>query len=131
MIDLIYVTNVCQSHLLNVSSRSYSKQNFNFSEIERQDTKMWSYVVLKIVRASYICMNGLTQLVSGYSLSSGNSQERRNMIECYERSAHVIKIKMKRRKFELEGPELSHFVLRQEQEHETNKKTQYVATNAA
>jgi len=76
---------------------------------------------LKIVRASYICMNGLTQLVSGYSLSSGNSQERRDMIECYERSAHVIKIKMKRRKFELEGPELSHFVLRQEQENESER----------
>ena len=73
---------------------------------------MWSYVVLKIVRASYICMNGLTQLVSGYSLSSGHSNERRDMLECYERSAHVISVKMKRRKFELEGPELTHFVLR-------------------
>ena len=71
--------------------------------------------MLKILRASYICMNGLTQLVSGYSLSSGHSQERQNMIECYERSAHVIKIKLKRRKFELEGPTLAHFVLRNEE----------------
>ena len=34
------------------------------------------------------------------------------MMECYEKSAHVIKIKMKQRKFELEGPEQSHFLLR-------------------
>ena len=87
---------------------------------------MWSYVVLKILRASYICMNGLTQLVSGYSLSSGHSQERQNMIECYERSAHVIKIKLKRRKFELEGPTLAHFVLRNE--NKFSKKTKLLAS---
>jgi hypothetical protein len=69
--------------------------------------------VLKTLRGSYICMNGLTQLVSGYSMSSGHSHERRDMMETYEKSAHVIKIKMKRRKFELEGPQQSHFLLRQ------------------
>ena len=74
---------------------------------------MWSYAVLKMVRGSYICMNGLTQLVSGYSMSSGHNHERREMLETYEKSAHVIRIKIKRRKFELEGPQLTHFLLRQ------------------
>ena len=128
-------------NLLQVNTYIYRKRGerknkfqivFFFSFVEKtkqQLTKMWSFFVLKFVRASYICMNGLTQLVSGYSLSSGTSQERRDMIECYERSAHVIKIKMKRRKFELEGPDLTHFVLRhdfQKQKFPANKNAQFV-----
>jgi len=67
---------------------------------------------MKMIRASYMCLNGFTQMVSGYSMSTGDKVERKDHKENFEKSAHVISVKLKNRKFELEGPQLTHFVLR-------------------
>lgn len=74
--------------------------------------KLWRFLLMKMIRASYMCLSGFTQMVSGYSLSTGPKEDRREHKENYEKSAHVIQVKLKNRKFELEGPELTHFVLR-------------------
>lgn len=82
------------------------------SQNEREFGTLLSFMLMKFVRASYSCLNGFTQLVSGYSLSTGKSSDKKDSHRCYEKSAHIIDVKMKNRKFELEGPDLSHFVFR-------------------
>ena len=75
--------------------------------------KMWKYVLFKLVLWSYRFLNVITSFVFSFSLFSGHSRERTDMSENYERSAHVLKVKWKLRKFELEGPILQkHFLLR-------------------
>ena len=74
---------------------------------------LWRYMALKIVLLFYRLLNGFTSLVFSFSLFSGHSRERLEMSKVYEKSAHVLKVKWKMRKFELEGPELKkHFLLR-------------------
>ena len=89
--------------------------NFDFLfECSRQFyVKMWKYVLFKLVLWSYRFLNVITSFVFSFSLFSGHSRERTDMSENYERSAHVLKVKWKLRKFELEGPILQkHFLLR-------------------
>ena len=74
---------------------------------------LWRYFVFKIVLLSYRLLNVITSLIFGFSLFSGHSKERAEMNTNYEKSAHILKVKWKMRKFELEGPELKkHFLLR-------------------
>ena len=74
---------------------------------------LWRYMAFKVVLFSYWLLNVFTSLLFGFSLFSGHSKERAEMNTHYERSAHVLKVKWKMRKFELEGPVLSkHFLLR-------------------
>ena len=74
---------------------------------------LWRYMALKIVLLFYRLLNSLTSLAFGFSLFSGHSRERLDMNKVYEKSAHVLKVKWKMRKFELEGPMLKkHFLLR-------------------
>ena len=77
---------------------------------------LWRYMVFKIVLLFYRLLNSLTSLAFGFSLFSGHSRERLDMSKVYEKSAHVLKVKWKMRKFELEGPMLKkHFLLRYSQ----------------
>ena len=70
-------------------------------------------MALKIVLLFYRLLNGFSSLVFSFSLFSGHSRERLEMYKVYEKSAHVLKVKWKMQKFELEGPELKkHFLLR-------------------
>merc|ERR1740122_308726 len=70
-------------------------------------------MAFKIVLFTYWLLNVFTSLLFSFSLFSGHSKERAEMNTHYERSAHVLKVKWKMRKFELEGPVLSkHFLLR-------------------
>ena len=74
---------------------------------------MWKYILFKLVLWSYRFLNVITSFIFGFSLFSGHSRERAEMFTKYERSAHVLKVKWKLRKFELEGPMLKkHFLLR-------------------
>ena len=74
---------------------------------------MWKYILFKLGLCSYKFLNVVTSFIFGFSLFSGHSRERNEMRTTYERSAHVLKVKWKLRKFELEGPMLKkHFLLR-------------------
>ena len=75
--------------------------------------RLWKYFFFKIVLLLYRLLNAFTSLIFGYSLYSGHTRERKEMNTCYEKSAQVLKVKWKMRKFELEGPLLyKHFLLR-------------------
>ena len=70
------------------------------------------YGLFKVVLAVYKFLNDLTTIAIGYSLFSGHKRDRGLMFEDYDRSAHVMRVIFKRRKFELEGPKIKHFLLR-------------------
>lgn len=74
---------------------------------------MGRYVVFKLVLWFYRLLNILTSFTFGFSLFSGHTRERAEMFTCYEKSAQILKVKWRMRKFELEGPSLKkHFLLR-------------------
>ena len=73
---------------------------------------MLGYGVLKLVLAIYGFLNKLTTMVIGYSLFSGHTQDRELMYTDYETSAHVMRVILRRLKYELEGPKVKHFLLR-------------------
>ena len=73
------------------------------------------YGLFKVVLAVYKFLNDLTTIAIGYSLFSGHKRDRGLMFEDYDRSAHVMRVIFKRRKFELEGPKIKHFLLRYDQ----------------
>ena len=73
---------------------------------------MLRYGLFKLVLVLYKFMNDLTTLVIGYSLFSGHKKDRIRMFREYQHSAHVMRVIFKRRKFELEGPKVKHFLLR-------------------
>ena len=73
------------------------------------------YGLFKVVLAVYKFLNDLTTIAIGYSLFSGHKRDRGLMFEDYDRSAHVMRVNFKRRKFELEGPKIKHFLLRYDQ----------------
>jgi hypothetical protein len=73
----------------------------------------WRYICFKVGLLLYKLLNVLTSFTFGFSLFSGHARERGEMFSNYERSAHVLKVKWRMRKFELEGPNLKkHFLLR-------------------
>ena len=73
---------------------------------------MLRYGLFKLVLAVYKFMNDLTTVVIGYSLFSGHKRDQILMFNDYNKSAHVMRVIFKRRRFELEGPKLNHFLLR-------------------
>jgi len=73
---------------------------------------MLRYGLFKLVLAVYKFLNDLTTMIIGYSLFSGHKRDRVLMFNDYNNSAHVMRVIFKRRKFELEGPKLKHFLLR-------------------
>ena len=73
---------------------------------------MLRYGLFKLVLAVYKFLNDLTTMIIGYSLFSGHKRDRVLMFNDYTKSAHVMRVIFKRRKFELEGPKLKHFLLR-------------------
>lgn len=76
---------------------------------------MCKYVVFKVVLALYHCLNTFTGFFFGFSFFSGNARERAHMDTDYDRSAHILNVKWRMRKFELEGPNFrKHFLLRHE-----------------
>jgi len=75
---------------------------------------MLRYGLFKLVLAVFKFMNDLTTMVIGYSLFSGHKKDRIRMFKEYQHSAHVMRVIFKRRKFELEGPKLNHFLVRHE-----------------
>ena len=73
---------------------------------------MLRYGLFKLVLAVFKFLNDLTTMVIGYSLFSGHKKDRIRMFKEYQHSAHVMRVIFKRRKFELEGPKLKHFLVR-------------------
>ncbi len=74
---------------------------------------MIRYFWFKTLLILYKMLNMITSFAFGFSLFSGHSHERATMFTTYEKSAHVLKVKWRIRKFELEGPNLKkHFLLR-------------------
>lgn len=74
---------------------------------------LWRYMVFKVALHFYRLLNVFSSLIFGFSLYSGHTRERVEMDTNYDRSAQLMKIKWKIRKFELEGPLLKrHFLLR-------------------
>ena len=73
---------------------------------------MLRYGLFKLVLAVYKFLNDLTTMIIGYSLFSGHKGDRVLMFNDYNKSAHVMRVIFKRRKFELEGPKLKHFLVK-------------------
>ena len=60
----------------------------------------------------YKCVNRITTILFGYSFFSGHKVERALMFDEYGKSAHVMKVLFRATAYELEGPQMKHFLLK-------------------
>ena len=70
------------------------------------------YVFLQVVISVYKCVNFFATVIVGYSFFSGHKFDRKLMFKEYGRSAHVMRVIFKARPYELEGPQMKHFLLK-------------------
>ena len=73
---------------------------------------MFLYIVLQVILSVYKCVNTISSVIFGYSFFSGHKEDRKQMFKEYGRSAHVLRVMLKARPYELEGPQMKHFLLK-------------------